>query len=91
VYGSPAGAEAHEQAFNWYDQGGWWPSGTFGINTSGRSEYVLTADDMDNMGSDHYHFHLDGYTNKILAHEVQHAVAINDIARGRMARMDRRQ
>lgn len=28
-----------------YDMGGWWPSGTMGINTSGRAEHVTTAND----------------------------------------------
>lgn len=30
-----------------YDTGGPWPSGTAGVNTSGRTEYVATGSDMD--------------------------------------------
>lgn len=30
-----------------YDMGGWWPSGTLGINTSGRSEHVTTGSQHD--------------------------------------------
>lgn len=30
-----------------YDEGGWWPSGTTGINTTGKPEYVLTPQDLD--------------------------------------------
>lgn len=30
-----------------YDMGGWWPSGTVGVNTSGRAEHVTTADARD--------------------------------------------
>jgi hypothetical protein len=41
-YGSPAAAWAHEQAFNWYDRGGWLPPGlSLAMNATGRSERVL--------------------------------------------------
>lgn len=30
-----------------YDMGGWWPSGTVGVNTSGRAEHVTTAVNYD--------------------------------------------
>jgi len=30
-----------------YDEGGWWPSGTTGINTTGKPEYVLTPQDLE--------------------------------------------
>jgi hypothetical protein len=48
-YGSPAGAWAHEQAFNWYDNGGVWPSGTFGGNASGKDEYVTKNESMESL------------------------------------------
>lgn len=48
-YGSPAAAWAHEQAFNWYDKGGWFPNNTIGINTSGKKEYVSTGDSIEDL------------------------------------------
>lgn len=41
-YGGAAGAAAHERAFNWYDNGGWMPSGSFGLNSSGKPEPVFS-------------------------------------------------
>ncbi|RFZ42683.1 hypothetical protein MSS4_04648 [Mycobacterium marinum] len=32
-----------------FDEGGWWPDGTLGINSSGRSEFVLSPDHLDSM------------------------------------------
>jgi hypothetical protein len=41
TYGSPAAAEAHERAFNWYDNGGWlMPGMTMAYNGTGRPEKV---------------------------------------------------
>jgi TP901 family phage tail tape measure protein len=34
-----------------FDEGGIWPSGTVGVNTSGRDEYVLTEDQLSRVGS----------------------------------------
>jgi cell wall-associated NlpC family hydrolase len=48
-YGNPANAWAHEMAFNWYDGGGIWPSGSFGANMSGSPEVVLKAGQWDAM------------------------------------------
>jgi len=43
-YGSPAGAEAHELAFGWYDQGGHLPTGlSLAYNGTGRPEPVGAA------------------------------------------------
>lgn len=40
-YGTPAGAWAHEQAFNWYDNGGWLQPGlTLAYNGTGQPERV---------------------------------------------------
>src|SRR5258708_9086905 len=39
-YGGPAGAAAHEAAFNWYDGGGTLLPG-LSLNTAGRKESVL--------------------------------------------------
>ena len=30
-----------------YDEGGWWPSGTLGYNTTGRPEFVLSPAQID--------------------------------------------
>jgi len=43
-YGSPMGALAFHNRNNWYDTGGWWESGTLGVNASGRREAVLDPD-----------------------------------------------
>lgn len=32
-----------------YDQGGFWPSGTLGINTTGKDEYVLTPEEIEEL------------------------------------------
>lgn len=41
-YGTPAGAEAHEQEYGWYDQGGYLPPGmSAAMNASGVPERVL--------------------------------------------------
>jgi hypothetical protein len=41
-YGDPIGAEAHERAFNWYDQGGWlMPGQTLATNNTGKPERVV--------------------------------------------------
>src|SRR5258708_25217711 len=41
VYGGPQGAAAHEAAFNWYDRGGYLPTGlSLALNTTGRPEPV---------------------------------------------------
>jgi SLT domain-containing protein len=41
-YGNPMAAEAHEMAYNWYDNGGWLKNGGIGINQSGKPEPVFT-------------------------------------------------
>lgn len=41
-YGSPSAAESHEQAYNWYDQGGYLPPGMSKVvNATGKPEAVL--------------------------------------------------
>jgi hypothetical protein len=51
VYGSPAGAWAHEVANNWYDSGGVLSPGvTVAHNGTGQDEYVLTAGHMRALG-----------------------------------------
>ena len=41
-YGSPSAAWGHEQAFNWYDKGGWLPTGlSLAYNGTGRPEQVI--------------------------------------------------
>jgi hypothetical protein len=50
TYGSPSAAWAHERAFNWYDRGGAWPSGTLGFNGSGLTEGVLTGAGVQRLG-----------------------------------------
>lgn len=42
-YGDPIGAEAHEQAFGWYDNGGWlMPGQTVATNNTGQPERVVS-------------------------------------------------
>jgi len=42
VYGDPIGAAAHENAFHWYDQGGWlMPGLTMAVNKTGVPERIL--------------------------------------------------
>lgn len=41
-YGSPLAAMAHEQRFNWYDKGGWLPTGlSLAMNATGKPERVV--------------------------------------------------
>ena len=41
-YGTPSAAWAHEQAYGWYDQGGWLPTGkSIAINNTGAPERVI--------------------------------------------------
>lgn len=74
-----------------YDSGGWWPSGTFGLNTSGHSEYVLTHDMIGSMGGTSYHAHFDGVTFQSHEAMTRRAFQQMEIGRGRIARMGRRQ
>jgi hypothetical protein len=41
-YGDPIGARAHEDQFNWYDDGGWLKPGDVGFNTTGKPEPVFS-------------------------------------------------
>jgi hypothetical protein len=51
-YGNPAAAWAHEQAFSWYDQGGWLKPGVSMVrNDTGRPEPVLTGGQWDALTS----------------------------------------
>lgn len=51
-YGSPAAAEQHELANNWYDEGGWLKPGlTMVMNKTGRPEPVLTGGQWDKLTS----------------------------------------
>lgn len=38
-----------EQSLPRYDNGGWWPSGTAGMNTTGKDEYVLTPEEIEEL------------------------------------------
>ena len=46
-YGTPAGAWAHERAFNWYDDGGWMPPGGVGFNGTSKPEPVFSGAQWD--------------------------------------------
>jgi hypothetical protein len=49
-YGDPAGAAAHERAFNWYDQGGLlMPGLTLAMNGTGQPEHVMTGEGVAGM------------------------------------------
>jgi Transglycosylase-like domain len=49
-YGDPFGAQAHENAYGWYDTGGWLPPGaTTVLNGTGRPELVLNPPQVDNL------------------------------------------
>jgi hypothetical protein len=49
-YGDPLGALAHENAYGWYDQGGWLPPGmTTVFNGTGRPELVLNPTQQDTL------------------------------------------
>jgi hypothetical protein len=59
-YGTPAGAWAHETAFNWYDRGGLLKPGlTLALNTSGRAEQVIPAAGPGGSGAAVIHVHLE--------------------------------
>jgi hypothetical protein len=87
----PIRADRNEVLAHWYDDGGWWPNGTIGINTSGHAEYVLTHEDMKHMGGTNYHAHFDGVTLSAHRAMVRAAFQEMDIGRGRLARIGRRQ
>lgn len=44
--GSPTENHMDHVHIKTYDQGGFWPSGTLGINTTGKDEYVLTPEQL---------------------------------------------
>lgn len=49
-YGSPAQALAHENRFNWYDRGGWLPTGlSLAANFTGQPERVLAPGEGGNV------------------------------------------
>lgn len=51
-YGSPAGAEAHEQRFHWYDSpgGSWMPPGaSIAYNGTGRPEHLTPTTSLDRL------------------------------------------
>jgi SLT domain-containing protein len=75
-----------------YDDGGWWPSGTLGWNTSGRTELVLTGDQVANAmsGGPQYHAHFDGLTYQAYETAVRNAFQAMAIQEGALARPARR-
>lgn len=87
---APGGWDAVLGHGHGYDDGGWWPSGTFGWNTSGQAEYVLTQDKMRQMGGTNYHAHFDGMTLQTLQHEVRHSFKLMEISEGALQRHGRR-
>lgn len=98
-YGSPAGAWAHEQAFNWYDTGGMLPPGySTVLNATGKPEPVLTSAQWDAIsaaamggdgGSHHDHFYLGDVGGTVEA-RVRGAVAAAHVAQRRSLRTGRR-
>lgn len=47
--GSPTENHMDHVHIRTYDQGGFWPSGTLGINTTGKDEYVLTPEEIEEL------------------------------------------
>jgi len=93
VYGTPSNAYALwlSRSPHWYDDGGWWPSGTWGINTSGSAEYVLTHQDMKHgLGGTQYHAHFDGLTGQAIEGHVRFAFRAMEMQRGTLQRSGRK-
>ncbi len=99
-YGSPAAAWAHERAFNWYDSGGWWMPGDWGINTTTQPEPVLTPGQWDAIysaaskggdgGGVTYVANFDGLTAQVIQTHVRQSFQEMEIGKGKLARMGRR-
>jgi len=74
-----------------YDQGGWWPPGTFGWNTSGKHELVVTQDQLSRqIGGTQYHAHFDGLTGAVIESHVRTAFQAMALTSGALARQGRR-
>ena len=76
-----------------YDNGGWWPSGTFGWNTSGQHELVVTQDQLRQAALDGgatYHAHFDGLTGQAIEGHVRTAFNAMAITQGNLQRQGRR-
>lgn len=76
-----------------YDNGGWWPSGTFGWNTSGQHELVVTQDQLRQAALDGgatYHAHFDGLTGQAIEGHVRTAFTAMSITQGNLQRQGRR-
>jgi hypothetical protein len=77
-----------------YDEGGWWPHGTFGWNMSGAPELVLTQKQLQGVarGGDGvaYHAHFDGLTGAAIESHVQTAFQAMSLTEGALARNGRR-
>jgi phage-related protein len=81
-----------------YDDGGWWPHGTWGWNMSGAPELVLTQKQLqsglarggDGASATEYHAHFDGLTGQAIESHVQHAFTTMSVAQGALTRNGRR-
>jgi hypothetical protein len=78
-----------------YDDGGWWPHGTFGWNMSGAPELVLTQDQLAGIkrggdGGVAYHAHFDGLTGAAIESHVQTAFTAMSLTQGALNRNGRR-
>jgi Transglycosylase SLT domain len=76
-----------------YDTGGWWPPGTFGWNTSGQHELVVTQDQLRQAALDGgatYHAHFDGLTGQAIEGHVRTAFQAMSVTQGNLQRQGRR-
>jgi len=75
-----------------YDTGGWWPSGTFGWNLSGKPELVVTQDQLHGhqIGGTQYHAHFDGLTGAAIESHVRTAFQAMSLTSGALGRQGRR-
>jgi hypothetical protein len=79
-----------------YDVGGWWPPGTFGWNTSGQHELVVTQEQLragamaGGSAGPEYHAHFDGLTGQAIESHVRTAFVAMSLQQGQLSRQGRR-
>lgn len=81
-----------------YDDGGWWPTGTFGWNTSGQHELVVTEDQLraaaihggHSSSGPTYIAHFDSLTGAAIESHVRTAYQAMSMTQGNLNRQGRR-